>query len=1047
MLSAESNTIPSHEPVLRLTRGKTILFIFAVFLAVALFGWWSTIKQEERLRSNLLSETRMASKAINVQHVKSLTASVADLASPNYQRLKEQISSIRTANPRQRFIYLLGQRPDKSIFFFVDSEPPDSKDYSPPGQDYTEAPDSFMQVFANGNESVAGPVEDRWGKWISAMVPVIDPRTGKLLALCCIDIDAGDWNRKLAIAVAEQMALFLMFVAPLAVFLILRHRNQYKLIESRQYLSDIIQFYPDATMVIDNQGKVTAWNRAMEEFSGVKVEEIIGKGDYEYALPFYGERRPMLVDLVMLPQKELEDKYAKIERRNSTLTAEAYIHNARGEALYFHGTAATLRNSRGEIIGAIESVRDISGRKRAEEKLAKQARLSSLRADIGAALGQNRDLRGILQQCAELLVQYLDVAFFRIWTLNDAEQMLEMQASAGMYTHIDGPHDQVPVGMSKIGMIASERQPHLTNDVVNDPRIVDREWARQEGMIAFAGYPLIVADHLVGVMACFARTALNEEILGELGSVAGTIAQCIEHKRAEAEVNFKNLILSTQQECTLDGILVVNNMTTIISCNRRFVEMWGIPPELVETGINEPVLQFVAKQPVDEEGFLAQVRHLYEHPEEKSREEFVLKDGRVFDRYSAPMTGPDGAYYGRVWYFSDVTARKHLEEEMNTSRDVAKEYAQRLEFALEASNDATWEWNMIDDQCVMNARFYEMMEYAPGEVDINFDLLMKTIHPDDVYEMEKTLTELMRDKSCIYAVQCRIVTKTGKLRHVMVKGKIVMYDEDGHPIKMAGVITDVTEMKRLSDEVNRINNLESIGLLSGGLAHDFNNVLNIIYGNITFVKMLAEGNAALVEPLTDAEEACERAKALGTRLQAFSQEGIPLREPITLPALIEDAAEALFKGSRISHGISAADNVHQLEAAPRQIRQLFENLLSNAKDAMTGGGTVRINIENCEVDGKKELSLRSGPYVCITIQDDGSGIPEENLLKIFDPYFSTKDTYSQRGMGLGLSICHAIMKRHNGQITVESTVGIGTRVTLYLPASVEEAEHPAEEKH
>jgi signal transduction histidine kinase len=255
---------------------------------------------------------------------------------------------------------------------------------------------------------------------------------------------------------------------------------------------------------------------------------------------------------------------------------------------------------------------------------------------------------------------------------------------------------------------------------------------------------------------------------------------------------------------------------------------------------------------------------------------------------------------------------------------------------------------------------------------------------------------------------------------------------------MAGVITDVSEMKRLNDEVNRINNLESIGILSGGLAHDFSNVLNIIYGNITFVKMLAEGNAALVEPLTDAEEACERAKELGTRLQAFSQGNTPFREQFTLPALIEDAARVLFKGSRITHIISAPDDLLPLEADPRQIRQLFENLLTNAKDAMPDGGTVKIAIESCEVDAKKGLPLRSGPFVCITIQDNGTGIPMANLQKIFDPYFSTKDTYSQRGMGLGLSICHAIMMRHNGHVFVESSVEIGTRVTLYLPASVEE---------
>ena len=116
---------------------------------------------------------------------------------------------------------------------------------------------------------------------------------------------------------------------------------------------------------------------------------------------------------------------------------------------------------------------------------------------------------------------------------------------------------------------------------------------------------------------------------------------------------------------------------------------------------------------------------------------------------------------------------------------------------------------------------------------------------------------------------------------------------------------------------------------------------------------------------------------------------------------------------------------------------MFENLLSNAKEAMPDGGKVGIEIDNFD-DGKKMVPLGSGRYVRISLQDNGKGIPEENLPKIFDPYFTTKDTYSQKGLGLGLSICHAILKRHKGHISVESESGIGTRVSVYLPAAVEE---------
>ena len=150
-------------------------------------------------------------------------------------------------------------------------------------------------------------------------------------------------------------------------------------------------------------------------------------------------------------------------------------------------------------------LRDITGRKQAEEALVERARLAALGADIGIALTRGDTLREVLRSCSEAIVQHLDVAFARIWTLNPQQDVLELQASAGMYTHIDGPHGRVPVGHLKIGLIAQERRPHLTNAVIGDPRVGDQEWARREGMVAFAGYPLVVNDRLVGVVALFAH--------------------------------------------------------------------------------------------------------------------------------------------------------------------------------------------------------------------------------------------------------------------------------------------------------------------------------------------------------------------------------------------------------------------------------------------------------------------------------------------------------------------------------------------------------------
>ncbi|MBA2681379.1 MAG: GAF domain-containing protein, partial [Ktedonobacteraceae bacterium] len=160
-------------------------------------------------------------------------------------------------------------------------------------------------------------------------------------------------------------------------------------------------------------------------------------------------------------------------------------------------------------------------------------RLAELIRDVGLALVQSTTLDEMAQQCTQALVHHFDAAFARIWTLNDEENVLELRASAGMYTHLNGPHSRVPLGALKIGLIASERLPHLTNSVVGDPRVSDQAWAIREGMVAFAGYPLLVSERIVGVMALFARHPLSPSVLDTMTSIANTIAVGLDRKQGE----------------------------------------------------------------------------------------------------------------------------------------------------------------------------------------------------------------------------------------------------------------------------------------------------------------------------------------------------------------------------------------------------------------------------------------------------------------------------------------------------------------------------------
>ena len=187
-----------------------------------------------------------------------------------------------------------------------------------------------------------------------------------------------------------------------------------------------------------------------------------------------------------------------------------------------------------EVTAANELLKqEIEERKKAEERLAERIRLEGLRAEVGVALAKGDTLRTLLQPCTEALLEHLDAAFARIWTYNESEGMLELQASAGLYTRIDGSRSRVAMGESKIGIVAQERRPYITNTIIGDPDIIDQEWAKREGMEAFAGYPLVFSDVLVGVMAMFAKESLSEFTLNALASVADQIALGIQRQRAE----------------------------------------------------------------------------------------------------------------------------------------------------------------------------------------------------------------------------------------------------------------------------------------------------------------------------------------------------------------------------------------------------------------------------------------------------------------------------------------------------------------------------------
>ncbi|HZS66867.1 MAG TPA: GAF domain-containing protein [Burkholderiales bacterium] len=184
---------------------------------------------------------------------------------------------------------------------------------------------------------------------------------------------------------------------------------------------------------------------------------------------------------------------------------------------------------------------------------AARTRQVAVQADVHSALATENSLRGILQACTEAVARHLDAALARIWVITKDKRVLELQASAGMYTHLDGAHSRVPVGYLRIGLIVQERTPYVTNDVVNDPLLSDSDWARDEGMVAFAGYPLVVGGQAIGVLTMFSRKPISRATAETLSTIAGTIAQGIRRAQGEAALRRSEAFLAEGQRLSLTG--------------------------------------------------------------------------------------------------------------------------------------------------------------------------------------------------------------------------------------------------------------------------------------------------------------------------------------------------------------------------------------------------------------------------------------------------------------------------------------------------------------
>ena len=476
-----------------------------------------------------------------------------------------------------------------------------------------------------------------------------------------------------------------------------------------------------------------------------------------------------------------------------------------------------------------------------------------------------------------------------------------------------------------------------------------------------------------------------------------------------------------------DGVIVVDTQHRIVDLNPAAQHMLG---RTAAATIGQPASRVFAD-------WSAQAERCFDRMEAQT--EIARSQGETEHSYAlhlSPLQTRNGRETGTLAVLRDVTARKQAEDALRQARDELEQRVQERTAALRESeekyralveniHDVIYTLDVDGRLTYVSPVIEQVSHYTVAE------LLGKPfaefVHPEDLPDVMASYQRTLAGQYEPY--EFRVLDKDGTVRHVCTSSR--RHFVDGQPAGLNAIMTDITERKTMENELLKIEKLESLGVLAGGIAHDFNNILSVIMGNVSLAKLDVEPEKRLYGLLEEAEKATWGAQTLTQQLLTFSKGGAPVKKLASLVEVIQESARFALRGATVRCDFTIPDDLWSAEIDVGQMSQVFHNVMINADHAMPEGGVIEVRAANLQVDRSHGLPLRPGRYLKIAVQDQGIGIPAAHLAKIFDPYFSTK----QKGSGLGLATAYSIIQRHEGHIAVESRLGVGTTLSLYLPAS------------
>ena len=481
--------------------------------------------------------------------------------------------------------------------------------------------------------------------------------------------------------------------------------------------------------------------------------------------------------------------------------------------------------------------------------------------------------------------------------------------------------------------------------------------------------------------------------------------EVVERRDAEERLQLSNQRFETLAEATFEGIAITEN-GRIVDVNPQLNRILGYQGrEMIGLEVTAALMQQERDRIIS---------HLMSGSASPIESELTCKDGsrRVVEVHAKRIVQQSREF--GITAIRDITDRKVMEQALQESEEQFRTLCNSAPIVIVRA-DSCGRITYINPHWEKISGIGVLESLGRG--------WLKAVHPEERSLIANSWRQAVEARAS-WAQEYRVLHPRGKTILIRAQASPLM-DQAGGCMGYVGIIEDVTELRQAMQEITRTQKLESLGVLAGGIAHDFNNILTAIIGNISLARLQLEDREKVSQRLTQTENAAARAKDLTQQLLTFARGGEPVKATVRVESLLRETALFASHGSSVRCLFEVGPDLWPVHADEGQLFQVINNLVINAVHATPGAGTVIIGAVNdcCRLEGK--------PSVKIFVADHGEGIPPEHYQRIFDPYFTTK----KQGSGLGLATCFSIVKKHEGLISFESSLGKGTTFSVYLPAA------------